>query len=244
MNTGSASDPIHALSLAAQEGRLAIFCGAGVSVLPPSKSPSWWEIYAAAAAVLGDRLREGFPEVSLQFDIDELLRPLQTQQLADLIASHFAGDTFVNHLKVVDVADPNENHMLIVALAAMGCLRGVVTTNFDTLLERTAAVRGISFAVAAPGIAAQATNAQNVPLIKIHGSAVDALRLIETSSSKAREIDPALASSWRPMIAGEDLLVLGYSGADLNFGAARAFFEDFLRTGKRIWWLHLAGFQP
>jgi hypothetical protein len=50
---------------------------------------------------------------------------LQTQQLADLIVSHFAGRGFVELLKVVDVADPNENHMLIAALAAAGSLCSV-----------------------------------------------------------------------------------------------------------------------
>jgi hypothetical protein len=79
---------------------------------------------------------------------------LGTQQLADLVVSRFAGDGFVEVLKAVDVADGNENHMLIVALTAMGCIRGVVTTNFDTLLERTGAIQGLACAVTTPGISA------------------------------------------------------------------------------------------
>src|SRR3954451_12715085 len=97
----------------ARSGRLSLFCGAGVSMLSPSKSPSWWEIYVAAAGVLRDRFREGFPEVTVDVDLDELLKPLQTQQLADLIVQRFAGGTFVENLRVVDIADPNENHVLI-----------------------------------------------------------------------------------------------------------------------------------
>ena len=172
-----------------------------------------------------------FPEITAEIDLDALLKPLQTQQLADLVVSQFAGGTFVQNLQVVDIADPNENHALIVALAAQGYVRGVITTNWDTLLERTAAIRGMSFAVAGPAMQAQRPTASSPPLVKLHGSAVDALRLIETSTHKAREIDPRLATSWHMIVAGADLLVLGYSGADLNFGAARAFFEDFLASG-------------
>jgi len=228
----------------ARAGRLLIFCGAGVSMLPPSKSPSWWEIYVAAATALRERFREGFPEVTVDINLDELLKPLQTQQLADMVVQRFAGGTFVENLQVVDIADPNENHVLIAALTALGYVRGIVTTNWDTLLERSAALGGTALTVVAPGIDGQPVSGSGVPLVKLHGSAVDALRLIETSSHKAREIDPRLASSWGVMVKGADLLVLGYSGADLDFGAARAFFNDFLSSGGRIWWLYRPGSPP
>lgn len=231
------------IARSARNGDLLLFCGAGVSMLAPSKSPSWWEIYAAAAHALAERFHEGFPEIRNELRLDEMLSSLQTQQLADLIVTRFAGATFVETLKVVDIADANENHMLIVALAAMGCLRGVLTTNFDTLLERTASIRGISWAVTAPGMRARNTQ-ERIPLIKLHGSSVDALHLIETSSHKARELAPELAEAWSSAIRGADLLVLGYSGADLNFGAASAFFHDFVASGRHIWWLHRAGSRP
>jgi hypothetical protein len=85
MELANTEDAIQSISESARARRLAIFCGAGVSMLPPSKSPSWWEIYAAAATALRDRLREGFPEVTADVNVDELLKPLQTQQLADLV---------------------------------------------------------------------------------------------------------------------------------------------------------------
>jgi tetratricopeptide (TPR) repeat protein len=233
------------IARSAIERRLIIFAGAGVSMLAPSRSPSWWEIYAAAAQALAERFREGFPQYAADLDMDWLLRPLQTQQLSDLIVSRFAGETFVEHLGVVDIADPNENHMLIAALSAIGGIRGVVTTNFDTLFERAAVVRGISFRVATPfATETLAPAGAYTPLIKIHGSTVNPLKLVETSSHKARDVDPNLVESWRRFLADADLLVLGYSGADLKFGAARKFFSDFLASGMRIWWLHRPNSLP
>ena len=120
-------------------------------MLAPSCSPSWWDIYAAAAQSLGDRLREGFPQLTASVDMAALLAPVkETQHLADLVSSRFAGPTFSSLLTVVDVADADENHRAIASLARCGGLRAAVTTNFDTLIERAAVVRGVRMAVAAP----------------------------------------------------------------------------------------------
>lgn len=238
------SEPFAEMVAAARDGRLVVFCGAGVSMLAPSRSPSWWEIYVAAARALADRLREGFPTLGAEVELDALLAPMKTQQLADLVFSRFAGPTFGELLRVVDIADPNENHRAVATLAALGGLRGAVSTNFDTLIERAAAVRGVRFAVAAPGIAARLTPEDHAVLVKLHGTTVEPASLIETTQHKAREISPTLREAWLPMLAGADLLVVGYSGADLHFGAARELFADALKVGGRIWWLSLPGSPP
>ena len=238
------TDHVSTIVQAAQHGRLVAFCGAGVSLLPPSCAPGWWDIYVAAAAALADRLTQAFPELRARAMLDELLAPMSTQQLADLVFSRFAGPTFAELLQVVDVADPNENHRAIATLAGMGGMRGVVTTNFDTLIERAAAARDVRFAIAAPGIAA-GSEAENHPvLVKVHGTTLEPASLIETTTHKAREISPTLRAAWRPKLKGAVILVLGYSGADLNFGAARAFFDDVLAAGCHIFWLYRPGSPP
>lgn len=228
----------------ARQGRLIVFCGAGISVLPPSNSPSWWDIYVAVAQALADRLSEAHPDLSPHLHLEKLLAPMKSQQLADLVFSRFAGPTFARLLQVVDIADPNENHRAIALLAAVGGLRAAITTNFDTLIERAAAATGVRFDVAAPGVAASRAPDMRSVLVKIHGTTVEPASLIETSSHKAREISPTLPAAWLPSLAGADVLVLGYSGADLNFGAARAFFSDVLRANCRIWWLYRPGSLP
>ncbi len=233
-----------AIAEVVRERRLVVFCGAGVSMLAPSHSPSWWEIYVSAAQALAERLIEAFPEIAPDLRVDELLAPMTTQQLADLVFSRFAGPTFSELLKVVDIADANENHRALATLAKIGGLRAAITTNFDTLIERAAAVRGVRFAIAAPGIPALRQPGDHAVLVKLHGSTVEPSSMIETTSQKARDISPTLRAAWLPALAGADLLVVGYSGADLNFGAARAFFADVLAAGSRIWWLCFPGSQP
>jgi tetratricopeptide (TPR) repeat protein len=243
-NSDTVAASLAALRQAALAKRLVIFCGAGVSMLAPSRSPSWWEIYVAAARALVNRLRESFPECVEYLSLEALLEPVSTQQLADLVSASFAGPTFADLLKVVDIADANENHRAIATLAASGGARLVVTTNFDTLIERAAAVRNVRFAIAAPGISVLRRADDDSVLVKLHGSTVDPSGMIETTRQKAREISHTLRAAWGPLVTDADVLVVGYSGADLNFGAARAFFADVLAVGGRIWWLHRTGAAP
>jgi len=238
-------DQIASIFQAAREGRLIIFAGAGISSAGVNRSPSWWQIYSAAAAALGKRFCEEFPDLAPLVDVSEALRPWSTQALADLIQLTFAGQDFLKNLRVVDVADPNDNHLSIAALAKAGHLRAVLTTNFDTLLERSAAVRDMAFTVLTPGGCQPFPDAGGVPLFKLHGTTVDPMRMIETSTHKNRDMDLALPKAWRPCLEGAELLVVGYSGADLAFGAVGAFFADFLSGGaRRVYWLHLPGQPP
>lgn len=236
---------IDSIIKSARKGNLIVFCGAGVSMLAPSNSPSWWEIYYTASKALYNRFSEGFPEFSLPIEFEELFDSLTTQQLADLIVQEFSGATFVENLQVVDIADPNENHRLLVSLANKDKISGFVTTNFDTLLERSASILGIKLSIRTPEFTTADTIPRySIPLIKLHGSAVDATNLVETSSQKSKEFPDEFIKSWEKIISGKDVLVIGYSGADLNFGVVRIFFQTVLNIGDRIWWLYRSNNKP
>ena len=79
INAPASADYLRSLSRAAVDRRLLIFAGAGMSMLPPSRSPSWWEIFVGAAQALADRFKEGFPELASQVELDALLKPLATR---------------------------------------------------------------------------------------------------------------------------------------------------------------------
>ncbi|WP_439471858.1 SIR2 family protein [Brevundimonas sp.] len=242
--SGAVNAALSALVEAGRAGKLVIFCGAGVSMLAPSRSPNWWEIYHAAARALLVETEQGFGDQLPAIDLDGVLGSIRTQQLADLIVSRFAGETFTELLSAVDIADPNANHRLISALAGAGHVRGVLTTNFDTMIERAAATYGVGVSVCVPYLPPESTGSEGLTLIKIHGSVAIPGSLIETSSHKARAFSPVLKQCWLPMLDDAVVLVLGYSGADLGDGAAGAFFEDVLARRCPIYWGHRPGSRP
>lgn len=221
--------------------KLGIFCGAGVSVLQPSNAPAWWDIYVAATSSLADRFIERFPETARHLPSNLIPKDFPTQSLADLIIERFGGEHFAKVLQVVDVADINENHRTIAAFAASGGLRMIATTNFDTMIERAAAVLGAELSVVTPKSPMAKLRANCCLLAKLHGTAAIPSTLVEGSRQKAGQVSRSLIKSWQPLLDDMDMLVVGYSGADLEFGASRTLFDSLAKSNGRIWWLRRPG---
>jgi tetratricopeptide (TPR) repeat protein len=223
----------------ARAGRLLVFCGSGVSSLAPSSAPSWWGFYEKIVAALERTMRTGFPEYSGQLDTKALLDRWTTQQVADLVIHGFAGPTFTELVRLLDPAQTNENHEILAALAEPGYVRGLVTTNFDTLLERAVAARGGSPKVIIPSEAnARRTDSRAVPVVKLHGSAVDAQTIAEALEVKLRLGSLALGPEIEGILGGADLLVLGFGGWDLQAGIVKTFFDRVELLGGGVYWLH------
>ena len=225
--------------------KLYLFCGAGISMLPPSNAPSWWGIYSAAATALFRRMQEEFPLIAPDLFLQELLsEPLSTQDLATLVVNRFGGDRFLQILQAIDTADPNENHRAIARLAASNHISGVVTTNYDTLLERAASAKGLAFNVVSPAKHFTRHTVGIFPIIKLHGTVVDHHNISEALQHKFRQLDARIPAAWKPLFKDSDLLVIGYSGADMQYASVGTFFAEHLRYGERIWWLHLPNQKP
>jgi hypothetical protein len=67
------------------------------------------------------------------------------EALSDAIVHSFAGDSYFPLLGVLDSDQPNLNHEAIAELARLGRCHAVVTTNFDTLLERAFRKAGLQW---------------------------------------------------------------------------------------------------
>jgi len=230
----------------ARAGRLLAFCGSGVSALAPSSAPTWWEFYAKIVAALERTVRMGFPEYSGRLDTQALLDQWTTQQIADLVIHGFAGSTFTELVRLLDPAQPNENHHILASLAEHGCLRGLVTTNFDTLLERAIAMRGGTSTVIIPSVqrAHRRASSKARRIVKLHGSAVEALTIAEALQVKLQLGTLTLGSEVESMLGGADLLVLGFGGWDLAAGIVKTFFDRADAHGGEVFWLHLPDRRP
>ena len=127
------------MSPAAQSGvGFVVLCGAGVSVAPPSSVPSWWGFNQAVLTELRSRfLEERTPPKRAVNAMNRLsLDDLDVTEFSQLVSDAFAGATWFDVLGVLDGVAPNMNHLALAYWAKEGSLRTVVTTNFDTLIER------------------------------------------------------------------------------------------------------------
>lgn len=140
----------------------------------------------------------------------------------DLLAGYFSG------------AEPGLAHERLADLAAAGVLSVFVTTNFDRLLERALASRGIEPVVVSDDAtlhAAPRREHSGVFVVKAHGDYLQ--ETIRNTPSELAGLDPELTRELRAIVDHYGLLVVGWSGQD------PALAEVFRGRSSRYgaWWL-------
>lgn len=211
---------------------LVILTGAGVSVAEPACVPSWWGFNQAVL----DGVRARY--------LDEIGRParartaitrlsldrLDVTEFSQVVHDAFVGKAWFELLKALDGVEPNANHRTLGALVATGLVRAIITTNFDTLQERTLPV-GVSVLNA---MSDEPPTGEKPVLVKLHGTAGKSDTLVDLASQKIRGVRPAWREWLTDMFGSHAVLVLGLSGADLDFGSD---YLGLLGAARRTPWL-------
>jgi hypothetical protein len=199
----------------ARQGRLAVVAGAGISMLPPSNLPSWWEF---TAALLTAALAKAATAPFLDEDSIAAVRSLtpdsiNTATLSEAISKYVASIAYFPVLTVLDGTTINANHQALAELARLGRLRAIVTPNFDTLIER-------AFQEGRVPLADPATDTETgkaCTLIRLHGVATAAQSMIDTVAQKARGLPFDTHEALRERLRDCRVMVVGFSGLDLDF---------------------------
>ncbi len=157
-------DPADARELLASidADRLLLICGAGLSMAPPSSTPSARDLAQSCAQKFTSATLQ---QVPLGADTD-------LESLADFFLSNpTRRAAFVN--KYVDWAQfnglPNSGHKAVADLLCCRAVEAVVTTNFDPLLESAAEALGERDLRPAVDGNGAACHHQHATLLKVHG---------------------------------------------------------------------------
>lgn len=222
------------------ERGLVVLCGAGVSIPPPSGVPSWWGFNEAVLRGVKRKLLDGMnPPADVRAAIEGLdLAELGVTRFSQHVHDAFSGESWFALLRVLDGTDPNAVHRSLAALAADGILRMVVTTNFDTLLERAFRDAGVALEIAVGPDGGQLLpfdpHDRTCRVVKVHGTVTTGATMVDLANQKARGLDPALRALLGQAFAAHAVLVLGFSGADLDLGAD---YLGLLGAAPRTPWL-------
>jgi hypothetical protein len=171
MHGGSRGDSLEqqlALKLltSIQQKKLVVFCGAGLSMSPPSSLPS-------ATAVAENCVRE--------YESRALTPPIPDANKKDLglLAEHFVASDLQNFFirELINWSQftglHNEGHIALADFLTCKAIPVAITTNYDQLIERSAEELGQrDFEPCLDGVCAN-TPRQHSPLLKIHGSMHD-----------------------------------------------------------------------
>jgi hypothetical protein len=202
------------------ERPLAIFAGAGISTQPPADLPNWTEFNTALLEALKGltlRLTGSNPQIEAALEALDI-KMISTQAFSDAIVAGFAGADYFPVLDVLDGTRPNANHYALARLASTGDLRVIITTNFDTLIERAFTESDVPLAVCRESADfALAPSPDRCVLYKIHGSAGVHASLVDTVTQKVLGLTPEKRDRLRAVYQTHRLLVVGSSGGDLAF---------------------------
>lgn len=133
-----------------KEEKLAIFCGSGISINPPSNLPSglilrqyilnkiFENLYDVGKLDMEIRERLFFGKFQHKHEIDE-----KEESIKELIYPFEAFIQCIDNnipiletlVKLFSTGSPNKNHMLLAHLIERGYLWDIMTTNFDTKIE-------------------------------------------------------------------------------------------------------------
>jgi len=224
-----------------EAGTLLVFAGAGISKLGPSFLPDWLAFNRSLLEEAKACALRGLP--GLDAEAADAVRSLEIGQLpveafSDLIARSFAAEGYFTVLDVLDGEQTNANHQALADLARRGVLRTIVTTNFDTLIERAFREADLPLTVlTAKDHVEAAPPAGATALYKIHGSVTDTSTLVDTVGQKLRGLPPEVHQRLGELFRSHHVLVVGYSGADLKFGCDYLAFSGIGPESPGLTWL-------
>ena len=208
---------------------LVIFCGAGVSMVPPACLPSWWQMNEQVVQALARQIepicgQERAADWVRQINARRDSRHFPPEFQAEIISRHY-GAAYFRVLECLDGDEPNAVHLAIAALARSGQVRAIVTSNFDRLLEiafrKLDVPLDVHFEAAhfeklARDLEESSSRQSRCQLLKLHGSVDDHRTLVDTLAQRMRGFSPAISDCLRLLLRRHYWLFLGYSGGDLE----------------------------
>lgn len=187
------------------------FTGAGISRDAPSLVPLAVDVKKELLSTLVDKIRDAAEKTGANFKIEEF----SGERILEEISSKFfmeslfeivqirlgiGIDEFGKALKgIFESMRPNGNHYALARLHSMGC--GMVTTNFDQLLE-------MAYEQQHPFTKAS--------VMHLHGSVDDVESMIVTLGQVGKGLPPEVKASLRDAVNGRTLIVAGWSDNDID----------------------------
>jgi tetratricopeptide (TPR) repeat protein len=234
-----------------------LFCGAGISLDPPASLPGWKELrdytlkviadvdpfltnyykYLQSLETISERKKSLSPEVVMSKIKDDLY-----ENLAHYVA-YF--DSLKQHFGEGQLK-PNINHLYLAKLAKAKAIKYILTTNFDTFIEKALEQEGVACKVCCTDeefaqFLRHATYKDNfVYLLKLHGCIKHHDSIVVTIEQEARGMSVNKKSALIKLFSQYYVVFLGYSGADLKIDTNYLQLITMKEAGKGFLWYFLS----
>lgn len=229
--------------------QVVIFAGAGISIPPPAGLPDWNTLRDQLVRVCArgePALLRHLPSLTeMPMIAREGSKGVTPELVMSRIEALYPGYAAI--FGSLKEGEPNANHRYIARMAAAGYCNIIVTTNFDTYIERALDEAGVSYQTFIDQLEDfpyyyPATD--GVQVLKIHGCISAPHSITATVEREAAGLAPSIRRALIQLLPDYVFAFWGYSGADLKIGldylgmaslrdVARGFFWSFHATGAR-----------
>ncbi|MBN1803098.1 MAG: tetratricopeptide repeat protein [Candidatus Lokiarchaeota archaeon] len=235
-----------------KQGKLCFFLGAGISMGPPACLPSWWQINHAILDSLANETFETIPKVKELVDLikkresDGQLPP----EFVSEIVTNRIGKSYFEVLRVLESEQPNESHLWLATLAKVNLLKVIITTNFDTLVEKAFEKLATPLMVlldpedyiSIGNIVEFISNPESpCLLLKLHGTSTRPDTCIDTLAQRKKGLNPIITDALNAIGTSTFMVFLGYSGADLEAEPNYLGLRQRMNDAPGIMWLQYKG---
>lgn len=198
-----------------------IFVGAGISKEKPSNLLSWWDYNKLLIDEIGNIGAEVINQNKSLLNAEDVLKKIPISTISEYISNYYAGKTYFSILKILEGSYPNRNHALLCRLAANNMISGIITTNFDTLIEQAFKANNVPYQVYMSDVdfADYRPCSTNFPIYKIHGSIVDTTSCIDTVQQKIKGLTNSKRNLLKDLFSKNHVIFIGFSGEDMAFGS-------------------------
>ncbi len=208
-----------AVNLADCRKRFLLFIGSGVS--KDAGVPTGWDILIDTLGKIYSQEHNGqtlsYQDIEDWYKNERSLRNLGYSEILDFMCKgqeqkrQYLNDYFKDK-------EPGEAHRLIVKMVSMGLIRFIITTNFDTLLERALDAEGFhdKYSVLSTEDHIKSSDTWDkvevCRIYKIHGDIKQGQ--IRNSLKELKSLGRLMGKEFQELIDRHGVIVVGYSGLD------------------------------
>lgn len=205
---------------AVKVGKVVVVAGAGISKDPPANLPSWWDYNMILLECIGEMGAKALGSSQNLLNMEIVKREISVTNVSEFFVDRIAGEHYYPLLSMLDGAQPNVHHLMLAQLFDLGIIRAIVTTNFDTLIEKAFKQKKISLSTYnSPEDYYQEKDENSCALYKIHGSADKPEFAIDTIHQKYKGLSVEKIQIMQKLFAENHILFVGFSGEDFLFGS-------------------------
>lgn len=204
---------------ASKVGKVVVVAGAGISKDSPANLPSWWDYNIILLECIGQMGSKAIGSNQNLLNMEIVKREISVTSVSEFFVDRIAGEHYYPLLSMLDGAQPNVHHFMLAQLFDLGIIHTIVTTNFDTLIEKAFEQRKVSFSVYNSSMDYyQEKDVNSCALYKIHGSANKTEFAIDTIHQKIKGLSIEKKHILQKLFAENHILFVGFSGEDFLFG--------------------------